>query len=871
MTPRRIFVLLLTVLLLAMLVAAPLCGQTSGQPVPAWQLRGLGSTLRVLQITAHPGDEDGALLAYFAQGAGARVTLLTLTRGERGDSHEGVRDPGEQGLVRTLEQQAADRIYGVEQRYTRVVDFGYTRKSSEVFDRWLGHNPALADMVRVVRETRPQIIVVPFDLAGDGDGQHEATLILAREAFKAAADPKKFPEQLKDGLEVWQPRRLFALARTGTYTVEFHADETPRGGAESWQQIGQRALQQERSQLGLWHAPGGSTRRYRMIEAAPGFELAEGAHDSADGVPGFAVGINAQLETLAADSGLNKDSAQTAERRLRLMRAASDAAAQSLPDAVATTSHLAEYLQNLRSVEDLLLGGRGNAVFRAELLWRRAQAEHLFAQAAGVKVQALLKEDGAATTADAANVLVPGMNYTIEVRAELGSATFVRDCEFRSFELRSEGGRWTPAREWKPGEAHAVFRGRVPLDAPFTRPQFLLGSEDDAVYRILDAHNATRPLPPPPLEAVVEVQIGDELARIVVPVQAMTGGAPQPLAVAPPMSVIVQPRTHWNRRTRYSYGEMEVRVRSNVANLQNALLTVHPPSGWHTEPEHEMLEIATRGDEHTYRFFMVQDRGGEGAFPSRGIVRWGNAVFDQGYTVVRAAGGVAFHYRSSDGVLVSTAVDLPEGLSVGYVGLPGDNIPAALRDMNIRVVTLDAASLESERLERYWSIVLGPGVVDTRDELAAQRERLLSYVKGGGVVLILGQTDTARFATNAPLPYPLELGTARVSNAYSAVEFPEQHHELLQEPNDITEEDFRGWSEERGHNFALHWDGRYEALLRMKDAGQPVQEGALLRARYGRGSVIYSGLAFHRQLDAGAAGALKLLINLLSAGAELHR
>ena len=854
MIPRRILVFLLAILL-----AAPFCGQMRAQSMPAWQLRGLGSTLRVVQITAHPGDEDGALLAYFAKGLGARVTLLTLTRGERRDSHEGVREPGEQGLVRTLEQQSADAIYGAEQRYTRVVDFGYARKSSEAFDRWLGHNPALADMVRVLRETRPQIIVVPFDVAGDGDGQHEAALILAREAFKAAADPKKFPEQLKDGLAVWQPRRLFAMAHTGAATVEFHADDTARGSAESWQQIAQRALQQERSQLGLWHAPGGLVLRYRLVEAAPGYELAEGERD-------FAAGLDVQLESLAAESGLSDGAEQTAEQRLHTMRASSDAASESLPDAVASASHLAEYLQNLQAVEDLLLGGRGHGAFRTEMLDRRARAERLLAQASGVKVLARLKEDGAATSADAANVLVPGMKYTIEVSVEQGSNAAVR-----SIELRSEGGRWTPAREWKPGEAKAVFRGRVPQDAPFTRPQFLQESMDDAVYRILDEHNATRPLPPPALEAVVEVQIGDELARLVVPVEALSNAVPQPVAVAPPMSVIVQPRTHWNRRTRYSYGEIEVRVRSNVANLQNALLTVHPPSGWHTEPEHEMLEIATRGDEHTYRFFMVQDRGGEGAFPSRAIVRWAANVFDQGYTIVRAAGGVAFYYRSSDGVLVSTAVDVPEGLSVGYVGLPGDNIPAALRDMNIRVVTLDASALESERLERYWTIVLGPGVIDVRGELAAQRERLLQYVKGGGVILILGQTDAARFATNAPLPYPLELGTARVANAYSLVEFPEAHHELLQEPNEITEDDFRGWSEERGHNFALHWDGRYEPLLRMKDTGQPMQEGALLRARYGRGSVIYSGLAFHRQMDAGAAGAFKLLINLLSAGAELHR
>jgi LmbE family N-acetylglucosaminyl deacetylase len=293
------------VLGLALLLAVGALAQNPAGAGLQEKLRGLGTTLRVLQITAHPGDEDGALLLYFSHSLGAEVTLLTLTRGERGDSRLGIVEPTEQGLLRTTEQLASDSQYGAEQRFTRVVDFGFARTANEVFDRWLGHNVALADMVRVIRETRPEIIVTPFDVSTpDGDGQHEATAILVGEAFRAAADSKKFPEQLKDGVEPWQAKRLFALARSGAYSVAFDAGTGNAGasaaGGESLQAQAQRALDEQRSQIGIWHAPRDAMRHYRLIDSAPGFAMPVGAKD-------FAEGLDSRLESLSSVEGLSAE------------------------------------------------------------------------------------------------------------------------------------------------------------------------------------------------------------------------------------------------------------------------------------------------------------------------------------------------------------------------------------------------------------------------------------------------------------------------------------------------------------------------------------------------------------------------------------
>ena len=847
-------------LLIALLLAVGAHAQAAEAKPLRGEIRALGTTLRVLQITAHPGDEDGALLLYESHGLGAQVTLLTLTRGERGDNPHGIMEPTEQGLLRTMEQLSSDVRYGVEQRFARVVDFGFARTADEVFDRWAGHNAALGDMVRVIRESRPDIIFTPFDEASpDGDGQHQATAILVREAFRGAGDAKKFPEQLSDGVEPWQAKRLFALVRSGGYSVAFNASESGAGEVESWQQQAESALGEQSSQQGAWHAPREALRHYRLIEFAPGFAMAEGAKDVAEGLN---TGLASLSGTTAEAKAAGAEETPLIESRLKAMAEAAKAAEESAEDRPSCIAWIAEYLRNLDGVEERMIAAHPPAWLRAEVTAKREQAEHALLQAAGVRVEAHVA--GEAQNGDA-YVLVPGAGFEVHVQVE-GAGVHVA-----GMELRPEGGRWTPRREWNVGDMHAVFRGRVPMDAPFTRPQFLLDSEEDGEYRILDERNATRALPPAPLRAIAEIEVAGEVVWVSVPVESRD--APRRMVVvAPAVSVSVQPRTRWKRSTGFSYGEIEVRVRSNLGKLQNALLSVHPPSGWRAEPEHEVLEIEGRGEEHSYRFFLVQERGGEGTFPVRAVVRWSGTVFDQGYTIVRGPDNqVAYDYRTSSGSLVSARVEVPENLEVGYVGVAGDPIPAALRDIGVKVTELDREELMTGRLGKFRAIVLGTHAVDAREDVAGARTLLLRYAEEGGVLVMLAQSEVARFSRDAPLPYALELGTARVSNAASEVKRIEALDPLFTTPNQIGNEEFRGWSEERGRCFARSWDAHFVPLLGMGDPGQTVQEGALIRTRYGRGCVTYTGLSFFRQLPAGVPGALRLLVNLLSLGAELHR
>ncbi|MDR3762616.1 MAG: PIG-L family deacetylase [Acidobacteriota bacterium] len=842
----------------AQVVPAPVAN--SGLPLHA-RLAGLNTSLRVLQIAAHPGDEDEALMLALSR-QGAELTLLTLTRGERQVSRFGIVAPSEQALTRSMEQVAADAHSGTAQRFTRLVDFGFARKADEVFDRWLGHDTALADMVRVIRETRPDVVLVPFDPASpDGDGQHAATIILAREAFQAAADEKRFPEQLKNGLEPWQPRRLFALVHGEDATFAFDASARGEHEAQSWLQLEQAALAEEASQAGLWHAPREAARRYRMIDSAAGYAMSSGAVK-------LSAGMDTRLESLASEAELSRGEQAQVLGRLRAMSAAAVAAAESAGNRETCAANLAEYLSQLRALQDRLApvfsaesAVRGVALLRVELESKRHAAEAALLQVAGVTLAAQRVGNDSEPW-----VVTPGEEFAVEARIDADPSVRVARVE-----LIGEGSRWSALREWREGARTARFTGRVPLNAPYTRPQYLLDNEEDAAYRTLDERNATRALPPPAARVEAELEIAGELVRASADVTGTDGARLQRLMVAPAVSVVVEPRLHWNRFASL-VGEVEVRVRNNADALDHGLLSVHAPTGWHVEPEHEVLEIARKGEEHGYRFYMVQDNPAEGIIPVRAVVRWRNQVYDQGYAEVRTPlGETGFDFRDSEGSLRTARMEAAENLHVGYVGLPGDVIPGTLRDLGVRVTELDRLALLNAPLTKYWAIVLGPGAVDARDELSEARSRLLEYAQSGGTIVILSQTDAERFARNAPLPFSLELGTEQVSNEASAVELIDAREPLLMEPNELGDADFRGWQEERGHNFARRWDGRFRPLLRLNDPGQPAQEGALLYAHYGRGWIIYSGLNFTRQAQGGVAGAMRLLINLLSPSAELHR
>src|SRR5229473_8698801 len=202
----KIPLLLAAVLLL---IFAPAQGQwdLSGAAEITLQLEKINVLGSVLMIAAHPDDENNPLLAYFARGRKARTAYLSSTRGEGGQNLIGPEQGDLLGVIRTQELLAARRVDGAEQFFTRAIDFGYSKTADETLEKW-GRDKVLSDIVWVIRSFRPDVVILRFSgTPRDGHGQHQASALLGKEAFSAAADPHRFSEQLKD-VQPWQAKRL---------------------------------------------------------------------------------------------------------------------------------------------------------------------------------------------------------------------------------------------------------------------------------------------------------------------------------------------------------------------------------------------------------------------------------------------------------------------------------------------------------------------------------------------------------------------------------------------------------------------------------------------------------------------------------------
>jgi LmbE family N-acetylglucosaminyl deacetylase len=170
--------------------------------------RVLGS---VLYLAAHPDDENTRLIAYLTKGRGYHTTYMSLTRGDGGQNLIGTEKGPDLGIVRTNELLAARNIDGAKQRFSRAIDFGYSKGPEETLDIW-DRDKVLADVVRTIRMVRPDVIVTRFpgpEDGGGGHGHHTSSFLLGKEAFDLAADPNAFPEQIAEGLKPWKTRRLF--------------------------------------------------------------------------------------------------------------------------------------------------------------------------------------------------------------------------------------------------------------------------------------------------------------------------------------------------------------------------------------------------------------------------------------------------------------------------------------------------------------------------------------------------------------------------------------------------------------------------------------------------------------------------------------
>lgn len=807
-------------LLAAMAAPSP----SQAQPAPARDAASLQVLLdklqvlgTVLYVAAHPDDENTAVLASFSQGAKVRAAYLSMTRGGGGQNLIGSELGEGLAAIRTQELLAARRLDGAEQYFTRCVDFGYSKTPEETLAVW-GHDAALADVVWTIRKLRPDVIITRFSPdRGGTHGHHTASARLAREAFRAAADPRAFPEQLTR-VKPWQARRIL----WNSYRPQAERDAMKPGAfltldvgrfdpllGKSYAELAAESRSQHRSQ-GFGDVPARGSR----VEF---FEPLDGAEAPAS----FFEGVDLSWARVPGSEAVAG----------RLAQARQAYRPEDPSGALA-------FLLQAKAALDLVPPDPWVDVKRGELV-------EAIRAAAGLWAEAIVDRPAAS----------PG--ETVSVAATLVSR-LAPGVTFRSLVL--DGAELPEGRLLEPNRPLAETRPlRIPDTAPVTEPCWLGAGQAPP------SPLAGLPEAPAAWRATFRLEAQGVPFELSVPVQfrfrdPVLGERYRPFTVTPavlvglaePVQVLgdASPRT-LHLTVGAGGGPVSGRIRLKA------------PVGWSVSPAEAPFELGAAGEEREFRatlvppgkasegFLEVQVVTAAGTFPARSRV-----LIDHPHIPVLTL------FPPARARLVR--LDLKRGgRRIGYVMGSGDDIPGTLRPLGYQVDLLSDEELAGADLSVYDAVVVGIRAFNTRPRLARLKDRLLDYVARGGTEVVLYTVEQGGVIQELG-PYPFAVSRDRVTEEDAPVTLLAPAHPVLNVPNRITPEDFKGWIQERGLYFARDWDARYVPILGMADAGEPQSAGSLIVASHGKGHFVYTGLAFFRQLPDGVPGAYRLFANLLA-------
>ncbi len=846
-----------------------------------WQtLKKLHTRASLLMVTAHPDDEDGGMLAYESRGQGARVALLTLNRGEGGANVMSPDFFDALGLVRTEELLAAGRYYGVQQYWTRVIDYGFSKTKEEALGQWT-HDRVLADVVRVIRMNRPLVITSVF-MGGpsDGHGNHQVAGQMAKEAFDAAGDPSKFPEQIQAGLRPWTVLKDYARPRgTTSFNVQIPVGEYDPV-------IGQTYAQVARQGLGFQKSQNGGTGPLTAGEQYSTYHRFGSVIPASDKETSFFDGIDISLGGIATlvKSGdaefLKKGLAHVNE----IVEAATAAFHPAQPGKIApqlaagwkATDVLIEQVRT----SSLTAGAKADVTYELEI--KRAQFNSAINQALGMSLQATAGADGDSAGGRGGRgggpqasfqTVIPGQAFVVQVHVVNQGA---EPAKLSRLSLTTpQGENWTtqntavPAEPLSKGKA-ADWRIRVtvPAGAGFTRPYFTRPNIEQTYYDLKVPEYLNRPLSPYPVSAWLDYTYDGANVRLGQVVQAVArvtgpGTVMNPLIVAPAVSVAMAPSAGVAPLDGKSF-KLSATIHSNVKGPAEGKLRLDLPAGWKSAPATAAFTTAKDGDEQSLVFQVTPAKLEEKPYAITAVAEYGGREYKEGYRTVGYAGLRPYNlYRPSDYRTTGVNVKMAAGLKIGYIEGSGDDVPQALESLGVKVTFLTASDLAGGDLRKFDVIVLGVRAYAVREDLKTNNARLIDYVKAGGVAIV--QYNTPEYDHNyGPYPYTMGGNPEEVTDEASAVQILNPRNPVFTWPNKITAKDFERWVEERGSKFLRAWDDHYEALLEMHDAGQEPQKGGLVYARYGKGVYIYNAYAFYRQLPEGVPGAFRIFANLLS-------
>lgn len=782
------------------------------------QLKKMNVLGSVLYIAAHPDDENTRLLAYLANEKMYRTGYLSLTRGDGGQNLIGDEQGIDLGLIRTQELLAARRIDGAEQFFSRAYDFGFCKTPEEALSTW-GHDKILSDVVWVVRKFKPDVIIARFPEDGRaGHGHHAASGILAREAFDAAADPAKFPEQFAAGVGVWQAKRML------WNTFNFGGNSTQN---ES----------QFKTDVGTYNPLLGKS--YGEIAA-----LSRSQHKSQGfGVPAQRGSVLEYFETIKGDKPVTDlfDGINTGWQRINQ---------KHIEDSIASVIGAYNMEQPIASLKKLV-----HIYTMIEQLpddyWKqqkRIELQQIIEQCSGLFMEA--------TTNSQYAVQGDSLKINVTINNRLGINIAAVDVHINEHNYVFTN----PQKNTNASYTETVF---IPATAVLSQPYWLVNAMEKGSFTVTEQALIGKAENDP---AGVDFSVTIETVPFLFhkPLRykftdPVKGEIYQPVSVVPPVTLHVTPELHIFRsdggdhQTTRNY-----RLFTEAGKLSTAVrdfdVLSHLQKGGKTSvtTTFNAAPSANRGKQDETELLEWEEKDG-----------LGENYRDMKEIEYDHIPSIRYFKDTKQRVLVVNAATA--GKSVGYIAGAGDKVPQALEQMGYKVSFLKEADITAANLKQFDAVVTGVRAYNTNDWMSNVYDALMQYVQEGGVLIT--QYNTSNFISNVKGkmgPYPFSISRTRVTDENAKVSFLLPGHPALNYPNKITDKDFAGWVQERSIYHAEKIDSNYQRIISMGDANEKADDGSLIIGNYGKGKFVYTGLVFFRELPAGVPGAYRLFANLLA-------
>lgn len=804
---------------------------STNEEVELWKVvRPLDTIVSFMNTGAHPDDEFSALLAYLSLGKGVRTSSVIANRGEGGQNEIGNELGNGLGIVRSLELQGASKVTNIHlSQLSRelddaIYDFGFSKSPEETLEKW-GEEVTYERLIREIREQRPDILYPSFRDVPSQHGHHRAMNQLTVRAFRDAADPAVFPEQLAEGLSPWQPRKLYLPGTKEEETLHFNIGTVDAVYGKTYPQLGEDSRYLHKSQgmgrdlpvedyyvsLYLADSVVNSGRERTIFDALP--------YDFADYGKGLSSkkwkkalpAYQRQLDRVVA-AYPNKDNIVKQGRKAlletRALLKAVDKDRRQLP-------------------EDTRVDLMNRLLVKEQQLQR--------ASAVASDVQLTLQPKNMQLTRGAET----DVTFTVHNKGAYAlTNVHVKPTVPKGWEVT----RVKKIARVKPGEKRQFsFRVKVAKDAAFFRPY------DDAVLRATVSYSLK----------------GVRIAEQVDPAD--------PVAVLPDFGLQLTPeKTMFNLEKNGESLSVQARVTNYVNGRNDGYIAVNAPDGWRVAPERINVAFKKQGEQEDVRFVLTPTADttpGTYTIDVTAHNAKGSSFSTQVQPIQYDHIGRSYWLRDSQVTVEAFPLKMVEGLKVGYVDSGFDGVAEALKQAGMDVTLLSERDLASGDLSRYDTIVVGIRAYLSRDDLRAHNDRLLDYVKRGGHVVMQYHKPGDNWSPQLS-PFPLQPGEPsiqwRVTDETAPVTILAPEHPVFHAPNAIAEADFDGWVQERGLYFPSSWDKAYTPLLSMADPGEEPFTGGLLTANYGEGSYVYTSLVWYRQIQSQIPGGYRMFVNLIS-------